>query len=357
MKNTEAIPKFSKGYGVADKSTYGRLSPVQKTLPALKKDEVLIKISHSGVAFGDTMYAKGLYASLSDFPYIPGYDAVGQIAAVGSEVKDFKAGQRVAAFPMKGGFADYVITKAVWTAPLPDEVAESDAAALVVNYITAYQLIYKIAGMNDSSGKGHTALVHGAAGGVGLALCQMLKRLGVTVYGTASPQKHSLLKQNGVIPIDYHTEDFIQVLQKAHPEGIDVVFDGVSVDHAKKSKSVLKKSGQVVLFGITQMAKDKGDKDGTRKGKNRAPGFLGLITRVAMFVLFSRKPKAKMYGVRYSSKTDEFQQDSKKVFEWFLAGDLQPKIDSIVPLDQVGEAIEKLYSGRVFGKIVLKMDS
>jgi NADPH:quinone reductase-like Zn-dependent oxidoreductase len=161
-------------------------------LPEPQTGEVRVKILACGVAFTDILIREGLYPGIPKVPFSPGYEIVGVVDKLGAEVDTVELGQRVTALTIVGGYSEYICLPAAELVPVPAEVDTSEAACLVLQYVTAYQLLYRIAEVKP----GNRVLIHGAAGGVGTALLELGKLLDLQMYGTASKAKHELVSRS-----------------------------------------------------------------------------------------------------------------------------------------------------------------
>ena len=225
-------------YGHAD-----QLKESKVTLPELGKHQVLVKVKATSVNPIDWKLREGYLAQMMpwDFPIILGWDVAGEIAEVGSEVKDWQVGQAVFARPETtrfGTYADYTIVDDHLLAKKPDSVSFEDAAAVPLAGLTAYQALFT----HGKLKAGEKVLIHAGAGGVGIYAIQLAKNAGATVITTASEKNHGLLKELGADQvIDYRTTDFSEVL-----EDIDLVFDTMGGDVQKDSFKVLNKAGRLI---------------------------------------------------------------------------------------------------------------
>ena len=225
-------------YGHAD-----QLKESKVTLPELGKHQVLVKVKATSVNPIDWKLREGYLAQMMpwDFPIILGWDVAGEIAVVGSEVKDWEVGQEVFARPETtrfGTYADYTIVDDHLLAKKPDSVSFEDAAAVPLAGLTAYQALFT----HGKLKAGEKVLIHAGAGGVGIYAIQLAKNAGATVITTASEKNHGLLKELGADHvIDYRTTDFSEVL-----EDIDLVFDTMGGDVQKDSFKVLNKDGRLI---------------------------------------------------------------------------------------------------------------
>ena len=171
----------------------------------------------------DLSMLEGNYLFAPKTPFVPGYELAGVVDAIGPGVTNFRLGQRVAALTVYGGFAEFLTRTAGEFLPIPDAVSDCDAAAVILNYVTAWQMIHRVAKVRP----GETALVTGAAGGVGTAALQLLRLVGLKTYGSASAGKHEMLRSLGATPIDYRTGRLDRLTRDLEPEGVDYVFDAV----------------------------------------------------------------------------------------------------------------------------------
>src|SRR5215469_3638320 len=197
------------------------LKLVEEELPTPGPREVRVKVLAAGVAFADVLMRHKLYPAAPPFPFAPGYDIVGEIDAIGDGIGEFQLRQRVAALTMVGGYSQYTLVPAAHLVPVPGRVDPAEAVSLVLNYVTAYQMLHRIAALRA----GQTVLIHSAAGGVGTSALQLGKIAGLNMFGTASQPKHDLVSALGAVPIDYRSENFVQRIRQLVPEGLDCVLD------------------------------------------------------------------------------------------------------------------------------------
>ncbi len=215
-------------------------------LPEPIGDEVQIKILCTSAAFTDTLIRRGIYPDVKEKPPItPGYDLVGRIEKIGGNVSTVKIGQKVAALTITGAYAEYICLPAKELAIVPESVNQNDAHSMILTFTTAYQMLTRCANMKQ----GQKILVHGAGGAVGTAFLQLGKLMNLEVYGTAGKSKQELILELGGIPIDYKSEDFVEVIKNKEPEGIDAVFDSIGGAYYGRSLKTLNKKGTLVAFG------------------------------------------------------------------------------------------------------------
>jgi NADPH:quinone reductase-like Zn-dependent oxidoreductase len=175
------------------------LQVVNDEVPNPAPGEVRVRIAVSGVAFADVLMRYGLYSPVPALPYSPGYDIVGDIESVGSGVTQWAAGDAVAAITRVGGYSQFINLPEGELFRVPPGLDPAEAVSLVLNYVTAYQLIHRIARLKG----GDSVLIHGAGGGVGTAALQLGRIAGLKMFGTASRSKHAQVESLGGIPIDY----------------------------------------------------------------------------------------------------------------------------------------------------------
>src|ERR1700742_650057 len=191
-----------------------------RELPAPAPGQAVVRVEATGVSFAEQQMRRGKYYDQPPFPFVPGYDLVGVVEAAGPGVDAILVGTRVAVLTKVGGWASHVLVDAATVVPVPDGVDPAEAETVVLNGITAWQMLHRKARVRA----GQTILVHGANGGVGTTLVQLARLADVRVIGTASPRHHDRLRELGVIPIDYHA-DVPAAVRALAPAGVDAVFD------------------------------------------------------------------------------------------------------------------------------------
>jgi len=297
--------------------------------------EVQIKILATSVGGTDINYRRG-YSPLSPkVPFVPGYEMVGVVQAVGKGVTRVTVGQRVAALTGYGSYTEVMYLAQEHLAPVPQTLDPAEVVTLVLNYVTAYQMLHRVARVQN----GDKVLLIGASGGVGTALLQLGKLAGLKMYGTASAGKHSLLVELGATPIDYRNQNFVEVLQQAEPGGLDFVFDGMGGEYSQGGLAVLRRGGKLVEYaapaGLAELV-------------------LGLIKLVSINILPNGK-SAEFYGITavYMRDKKPFMQDLPVVCKLLEEGKIKPVIAHRFPILEAKEANELLESGQVSGNIVL----
>ncbi len=308
-------------------------------LPEPGPGQVRIKTLASGVAFTDVMIRKGKYPDVKqDPPLTLGYDLVGRVEKLGPGVKQLEVGQRVVELTVTGAQADYVCLDAEHLVPVPSEFDPAQAVSLVLSYVTAYQMLTREADVK----RGERILVHGAGGAVGTALLQIGKHLGLEIWGTASQAKHDLILQQGAAAIDYRHDDFVAVINKLDPPGVDVVFDHIGGEHFKRSFSVLRSGGCLIAFGFYN--------DTMGKGGSILLDFL----RLKLWNLLPNGRKTSLYsiGPLRKKRPDWFEEDLGSLFDLALKGKIDPVIWKRVDLEEIPRAHRWIENADVQGKII-----
>jgi NADPH:quinone reductase-like Zn-dependent oxidoreductase len=315
------------------------LKLVEEPLPEPPPAHVRVKVLAAGVAFADVLMRRGLYPGTPPFPYTPGYDIVGNVDALGEGVTDLCVGQRVAALTMTGGYSQFTIVPAAHAVSVLEGLDPAEAVSLVLNYVTAFQMIHRLALLR----RGQNLLVHAAAGGVGTAALQLGKIAGLTLFGTASKSKHQVISGLGALPMDYHTENFVDRIRQLAPEGLDCVLDPVGGPQWWKSYSCLHTGGYLICYGV-QAAVSKG----------KLTAGIGFALLGLMKLLPDGK-NASWYNVKTlrDRHPNWFREDLGQLFEFLAARQIQPLIAARLPLSEAARANEMLEQSQTTGKLVL----
>ena len=301
--------------------------------------QLRIRVRAAGVGSTDFLILAGNYRYAPKIPFVPGYEVSGIVEAIGADVTSFAVGQRVAALTVHGAFAEVLLREAEHFLPIPAGVSDRAAAAVILNYITAWQMIHRVAKMQA----GQTALVTGAAGGVGTAALQLLRLAGVKTYGAASVSKHPTVRALGAIPIDYRGGSIDRLTRALEPDGVDCVFDAVGGANIGPCIGALRRGGTLVGFGF--MA---------------ASGTLSQLATFANLFVGSRLRGrvGKFYGVTmlYRKNPQPLREDLPKIFALLAAKKIDPLISHTLPILEARQALDLLATGSVAGKIVLTND-
>ncbi len=319
------------------------LQLIEEELPQPNPKQVRVKIVATGVSFADVLMREGVYMGMPAFPFTPGYDIIGIVDMVGADVTNIKPGNTVAALTKTGGYAQYILLPEDELVTVPDGIDPAEGVSLILNYITAYQMLFRTAKIKE----GEKILIHGAAGGVGTALLQLGKLKNLQMYGTASLGKLQLVKELGGIPIDYKKENFENSLAQQHHTGIDIVFESTG-ELAHRSYKVLNAGGRLILFGISSMLNN---------GRRSITKVLATYFRFSIFLynLIPDKKKVLLYQITGDKKQHPqwFREDIAALFELLLSKKIKPIISHRLPLSKAAYAHELLNTSAVGGKVVL----
>ncbi len=306
------------------------LTLVDLPVPTPNPNEAVVKITAIGVNFIDVYFREGRYPA--PLPFIDGQEAAGMVTALGSEVKSLKVGDRVAYTAVQGSYAEYAAVPADRLVKVPDGVDDRQAAAAMLQGMTAHYLVHSTYPLK----KGETALIHAAAGGVGLLLVQMAKDLGVRVIGTAgSPEKAKLAKEAGADEtILYNEQDFeAETKRLTEGKGVHVVYDGVGKSTFDKDLNVLRPRGYLVLFG---------------GASGPVPPF-DPIKLSQKGSLFLTRPSL----LHYILTRQELEWRAGDVFNMIRSGKLKLRIQHIYKLEDAAQAHRDLEARKTTGKVLL----
>src|SRR5262245_36871831 len=185
------------------------------------------------------MMREGIHPETPSLPFTPGWDLIGMVDRLGNGISGIEPGQIMAALPIHGAYAEFVCLPQRELVPVPSGLDHAEAVSLVLNYVTAYQMLHHSARVRA----GQRVLIHGAAGGVGTALLQLGRLVGLEMYGTCSSRGAPAVSSLGGIPIDYQHLDFVREIHRVTSGGVDAVFDGIGSTHIWRSRSALRRGG------------------------------------------------------------------------------------------------------------------
>jgi NADPH:quinone reductase-like Zn-dependent oxidoreductase len=308
------------------------LKVVENDLRAPLAGEARVKILAVGVCQDDIAARIGNRPFLPKLPFVPGYDIVGIVDEIGEGVADVAVGDRVTALTTFGGYAEYIFLRQEQLMRVPASLDPAQAVILILNYLTAYQALHRAARVKA----GDRVLMIGASGGVGTALLQLGRLADLKMYGIASRRKHNLLTDLGAIPIDYHTQDFVDVIRRAEPTGLDVVFNGMGEEYFDRGMAVLRQGGTFVHYG----------------GPQSFSRFVLLLAKFARFSLLPTGKAVKGYGTHRVDRR-LLMQDWSVLFQLLEEGKIKPIIAAKFPILEAAQANELLESGQVAGNLVL----
>jgi len=322
------------------------LEVVDAPLPTARRGEVRVRVLASGLEYTDVVIRRHLYPQtmLRRPPFVMGYDVVGEIDQLGDGVRDFQVGDRVADMTVVGSNAAYCTLWADHLARVPAGVDAAEAAALILSWTTAYQLLHRAARVQ----RGQRVLVQGAAGAVGQALLVLGRLAGLELWGTARREHAALIRELGATPIDYQREDLTRVLA----DGFDVVFDGIGEDGYRRSFAALKRGGLLCAYGYTAGV----------QAHRRLLAILMWLARVYLWRrLLSWLPGGKpirVYSINAMRARHPawFREDLERLLGLLVAGAIRPRVAERISFDEVAEAHRRLEAGGLEGKLVLCPD-
>ena len=306
------------------------LTLVDLPAPKPKPNEAVVKVSAAGVNYIDVHIREGLYPS--SLPFVIGQEASGIVSEIGADVKSFKPGDRVAYTGIRGSYAEYAAVPADRLVLLPPGISEQQAAAAMLQGMTAHYLVYDTYPLK----KGETALIHAAAGGVGLLLVQMAKNIGARVIATAgTEEKAKLARAAGADEVIlYAQQDFeVETKRLTDGKGVHVIYDGVGKTTFEKDLNVLRPRGYLVLFGAASGPVPLFD-----VGKLAQKGSL-FITRPTL--------------VHYMAAHEELQKRATDVLTMIATGKVKLRIEHIYPLREAQQAHRDLEGRKTTGKLLL----
>jgi len=312
-------------YGATEVLNYEKVDT-----PIPSSGEVLIKTEAIGVNYIDIYHRTGSYAG--DLPFIPGMEAAGVVESIGPEVTGFKIGDPVAYAMCMGSYAEYVAVPQWKVVVLPKNVGSQVGAAVMLQGMTAHYLTVNTYALGSED----TALVHAAAGGVGLLLVQMANKRGARVIGTVSTNEKAMTVMDaGADEVIIYTENDFEdaVMKLTGAIGVDVVYDSVGKSTFEKSLNCLKPRGYMVLFG---------------QSSGRVPPIDPQVLNEKGSIFITRPTLGD-----YAQDRDEMLNRATDIFDWMANGELDVSIDRVFPLEKASEAHEYLESRRSSGKILL----
>jgi NADPH:quinone reductase-like Zn-dependent oxidoreductase len=324
---------------------------VEEECPQPEQGEVRVRVLAAGVSLPDVMAREGIHPETPKVPFTPGWDLVGVVDRLGASVSGVAPGQLVAAMPIHGAYAELVCLPERELVPVPDGLDAAEAVCLVLNYITAYQMMHRSA----KAGPGQRALIHGAAGGGGTALLQLGRLVGLEMYGTCSARGAPAVSALGGTPIDYQRQDFVEEIRRLTGDGVDVVFDPMGGPHLWQSRKALRRGGRVVGYGAISSIRGEGLAS-TRPGRRqRFRGFANFALYIAGGWLLPGRKRVVPYSIQTLKRVQPawFREDLATLFELLRQRKLEPVIARRFPLAEARQAQELLGKGGVTGKIVL----
>ena len=327
------------------------LRVVEEDCPEPKDGEVRVRVLAAGVSLPDVMAREGVHPETPKVPFTPGWDLVGVVDRLGAGVPGVAPGQLVAAMPIHGAYAGFVCLPQRELVPVPPGLDAGEAVCLVLNYITAYQMMHRSAKVRP----GQRALIHGAAGGVGTALLQLGRLAGLELYGTCSSRGAPVVSDLGGIPIDYQHQDFVEEVRRLTGEGVDVVFDPLGGAHLWQSRKALRRGGSVVGYGLVSSIRGEGLTSSRPGRRQRFRGTALFASYIAAGWLLPGRRRVVPYSIQTLKRLKPawFRQDLIALLDLLRQQKIKPLIAQRFPLAEARQAQELLGKGGVVGKIVL----
>lgn len=319
--------------------------------PQPKPGEVLIRVKAVGVNFADLLQRIGIYPNTPKPPFVPGLEIAGVVekaAEGGSQdtTESLRPGDAVVALPEFNAYAEWVAVPGAYVYRLPAGMSFSDGAAIPSNYLTAYQAIVTMGNMQP----GERILIHSAAGGVGTAAVQLARARGLFVFGTAGPAKQEYLRKIGVQhAIDYEKSDFVDVIEKYAPGGVEMVMDPIGGKSWERSYACLAPTGKLVAYGFSAAAGPDGKQDWLR-------GVKALMQTPKFSPLELMNKGTSVIGVNLGqarSRGDHLRSELGQIFRLYGEGKVKPILSKTFPLEQAAAAHQYMQQRKNTGKVIL----
>lgn len=331
-----------------------QLRVVEENRPQPKYGEVRVRVLAAGVSLPDLMMREGIHPETPELPFTPGWDLVGEVEHLGVGVDGVGLGQVVAALPIHGGYSEYCCLPQEDLVPVPPGVDPAEAVSLVLNYLTAYQMLHRAAKVLP----GLRVLIHGASGGVGTALLQLGRLAGLQMYGTCSARSAAAVSALGGVPIDYQAQDFVEEVRRLTGDGVDAVFESIGGTHIWRSRRALSEGGRVVAYGLTGSLQSGRLSSGRGGRRNRLHGIPMFALSILGSWLLPGRKRVLPYSIQWLKrcKPEWFREDLGILLDLLHGKQIQPLIARRFPLSEARQAQELLGGGGVTGKIVLIPD-
>jgi NADPH2:quinone reductase len=313
---------------------------LDEALPYPQRHEVRCRVLAASVQFTDTLIRRGRYPLFGTRPPLTlGYDFVGEVDAVGDAVTAWRPGDRVCDLTVIGSYARYVVRESADLTAVPDGVDPAEATTLVLSGMTAYQMLFRAAGVKA----GDRILVHGAGGAVGDAALQLAVPAGIEVFGTARPHHFSRIQALGGYAVDYRDDWVAALRSRTDGRDFDAVFDPIGEDGFRKSRSLVRPGGVLVPYGFA--------------GYTDRPNWVAGLAFIKLAILnalpgTTRSPFYSIGRVR-RRYPDRWREDLAKLLGMLEDGEIDPQVGERIGFEQVADAHRRLENGGVQGKIVL----
>jgi len=320
--------------------------------PQPKLGQVVVRVKAIGINFADLLARLGVYGNTPKPPFVPGLELAGIVEQVSSEIVGaqhavpVRIGDRVAALTMFKAYAERVALNPDQVFPIPDKMPFEDAAAIPVNYLTAWHSMFEMGNLRA----GDRILITSAAGGVGVAAVQLARARGLVTFGVAGPAKQDFLRQMGVDhPIDYSRENFLEVVRRVAPEGIEMAFDAVGGKSFADSYKCLGPMGRLVVYGFSTVVSSKGKIDYLRAAKE----FWGTPRFRPLPLIEKNIAVIGVHIGRLAHKSPVLRPQLEEIFKLWQEGKVKPVIGKTFPLAEAAAAHRYIHNRQNIGKVVL----
>ncbi|MGD0964037.1 MAG: zinc-binding dehydrogenase [Candidatus Acidiferrales bacterium] len=318
-----------------------------------KPGEVLIRVKAIGVNFADLLQRMGVYPGVPKPPFVPGTEIAGVVEKTAeggraTETPPLRIGEAVAAITGLNAYAEWVAIPAQQAYRLPPGMPFEDAAAMPVNYLTAYHSIVTMGNLQP----GDRILIHGAGGGVGMAAVQIARARGLVIFGTAGPAKQDSLRKMGVDhAIDHEKTDFVETVHRFAPDGIEMVMDPIGGRSFSRSRECLGPMGRLVIYGFSAPV-------GTDGKRNWPKALMALAQTPWFHPLKLMSENIAVMGVSLTGLRSHgvlLQREIEELFRLYTAGKIKPVIGKAFPLAQAAAAHQYIHERKNIGKVILTL--
>lgn len=319
--------------------------------PTAGPGQVRIAVRAAGINFADTMARVGLYPDAPKPPCVLGYEVAGEVESVGEGIADWKPGDRVMAGTRFGGQAEMVAVDAEQVLALPERLSFEQGAAFPVNYATAYAALVIMGSLRG----GDKALIHAAAGGVGISATQIARNAGAEIFGTASASKHDAIREQGVAhAIDYRSEDFeAEVMRITGGEGVDVVIDATGPTNFRKDYRVLRQGGRLVMYGLSEASSGEGRSLRKAAAALAKAPFATMPWWKSLQVMNENKGVSGLNMLGWWDREGSINRAVEPMLPALESGDLSPVVAEAFPFADAGSAHRFIAERKNIGKVVL----
>ena len=314
--------------------------------PTPRPGEVRIRVEVSGINFADLQARMGIYPDAPKIPCVVGYEVAGIVDAVGDGVAEFKKGQSVLALTHFGGYSDCVSVPAIQVYARPPQMSAQEGAALLVSYLTAYQLLVVMGSIR----KDDRVLIQSAAGGLGLAALDICRIHGAETIGLASPGKHDFLRKRGLDhAVDSRAKDWAaKVRQITKGDGVQIVLDSQGGPSLRTNYGLLAPTGRLLTFGASSLAR------GQRRSLSALLQFLFSMPRFSTLRLLNDNKGVAGVNIGHLwQKTAMLRGWGEELMAWYSEGRLHPHVDRVFPFAEAPAAHQYIHERKAVGKVLL----